>query len=221
MQIFIDSANIDEIKEAATLGVISGVTTNPSLISKNNNGSFKDIILGIMDLIPGPISAEVSGKNASEMLSHAEEILDWSKSKEFKNRITIKVPMSVEGIKVVAELSSKGIATNCTLVFNVTQAILACEAGATYISPFVGRIDDIGHNGIATLQDIVETVRANGYETKVIAASIRHVAHVTATAMIGCDIATIPYSVIKQMYKHPLTDAGLEKFDKDWQAFQK
>lgn len=221
MQIFIDTANLDEIREAAKLGIVSGVTTNPSLISKNAGGSFKDIILNIFDLVPGPVSAEVTGDTSDEMLSHAQEILNWSKSKEFKNRITIKVPMTVEGIKVVSALSAQGVATNCTLIFNVTQAVLACEAGATYISPFVGRIDDIGHNGIATLQDIVETVRANGYETKIIAASLRHVAHVTATAMIGCDIATIPFGVIKKMYSHPLTNAGLEAFNKDWDSFQK
>jgi len=221
MKIFIDSASIEEIREAVSYGIISGVTTNPSLMAKTSGGSFKDIILNISKIVPGPISAEVTAPDFSGMMKQAEEIVNWSDDPDYKQRITIKVPITIEGTKTINALSGKGIATNCTLIFSVAQAILACEAGATYISPFVGRIDDIGHNGIATLQDILETVRANGYETSVIAASIRNKSHIIATSMIGCDIATVPLKVIKQMYEHPLTESGIEKFEKDWERFTK
>jgi len=221
MQIFVDSASIEEIENAVALGIVSGVTTNPSLISKSSNSSFKDTILKIASIAPGPISAEVTASNHKEMLDQAKDIVNWSKSSDYKERITIKVPATVEGIKAVSELTKMGISTNCTLVFSVAQALLACEAGATFISPFVGRIDDIGHNGIAALQDILETVRTNGYETKVIAASIRHMGHVTAASMLGCDIATIPFKVIKQMYVNPLTEAGVRKFEEDWEGYTK
>ncbi len=219
MRIFADTAILEEIREALSYGIISGVTTNPSLMAKNSGASFKETILSIADLVPGPISAEVTAHKWEDMVDQAREIVAWSDNPEFRKRITIKVPMTPDGTRAISELSSEGIDTNCTLIFSVTQATLACEAGATYISPFVGRLDDIGHNGIGVLESILEMVQANGYDTQVIAASIRHVGHVSASAMMGCDIATVPLKVIRQLFSHPLTTAGIEKFDKDWKGF--
>lgn len=219
MRIFADTAILEEIKEALSYGIISGVTTNPSLMAKNSGVSFKETILSIADIVPGPISAEVTADKWQDMVSEARDIVAWSESPEYRERITIKIPITAEGTRAISELSAEGIDTNCTLIFSVAQATLACEAGATYISPFVGRLGDIGHNGIGVLESILEMVQANGYDTQVIAASIRHVAHVSASAMMGCDIATVPLNVIRQMYSHPLTTAGIAKFEKDWRGY--
>ncbi|NLI40723.1 MAG: fructose-6-phosphate aldolase [Caldisericales bacterium] len=220
MQIFLDTASVEEIKKALSFGVVSGVTTNPTLMSRESGASFKDIILKIAGMVPGPVSAEVTAHDAKGMISQAMEIVGWSDSDDFRDRITIKVPMTSEGTSAIKELSSRGISTNCTLVFTPVQAMLACEAGATFISPFVGRIDDSGLDGTAVLKDIVSMVRTNGYVSQIIAASIRHPAHVYGAAMLGCDIATIPLVVLEQCFKNPLTDIGIRKFDEDWKKFQ-
>jgi len=220
MQIFLDTASVDEIKKALQFGVISGVTTNPTLMCKEAGCDFKETILQIAKMVPGPVSAEVTALDAPGMIKQALEIVNWSDDPEFKDRITIKVPMMTEGTKVIKELSGQNIATNCTLIFSVTQALLACEAGATFISPFVGRIDDAGWDGSLVLKDIVEMVRANGYPVQIIAASIRHPTHVLNAAMLGCDIATIPLKVLEQLYKNPLTEIGIKKFNEDWKKFE-
>lgn len=220
MKIFLDTANVDEIKQAMDLGVIAGVTTNPSLMAKTSGATFKDIILSIAKMVPGPVSAEVTAQDAQGMIKQALEIVDWSNDPDFRERITIKVPMNMPGTKVVNELSRRGIATNCTLIFSVNQALLACEAGATFISPFVGRLDDAGHEGIDSLTGIIEMVRVNNYNSQIIAASVRHPVHVMKAALAGCDIATIPFSVLKQIYSHPMTEAGIRKFEEDWKKFQ-
>ncbi len=220
MKIFLDTANIDEIKQALDFGVISGVTTNPSLMAKTAGKSFKDIILEIAKIVPGPVSAEVTAPDADGMIKQALDIVDWSNDPDFKERITIKVPMNIPGTKVISELTKRGIATNCTLIFSVNQAHLACEAGATFISPFVGRLDDAGHEGIDSLCDIIDMVRVNNYNSKIIAASIRHPVHVMKASLAGCDIATIPFTVLKQLYNHPMTEAGIRKFEEDWKKFQ-
>jgi len=208
MKIFIDTAIIDEIKEAATWGIVDGVTTNPSLIAKNG-GKLEDVIREIVSLIDGPISAEVTEADYKTMYKQALEL-----AKIHKN-IVIKLPMTLEGIKTCKALTEKGIKTNVTLVFSVNQALLACKAGATYISPFLGRMDDkYGEgSGEALLQDIRAMIDNYCYETEIIAASIRHTTHAEAAALIGSDIATIPFKVLKEMYQHELTDAGLKIFD--------
>lgn len=220
MQIFLDTASIDEIKKSLGFGVITGVTTNPSLLAKESGVSFKDTILEIASIVPGPVSAEVTAPDAKTMIKQALEIYSWSDDPDFKERITIKVPMTSEGTFVISELRERGINTNCTLIFTVAQALLACEAGATFISPFIGRIDDAGWNGISTLKDIISMVRTNGYPAQIIAASIRSTTHVTEAVLAGCDIATIPFKVLEQLFKNPLTDAGIKKFDEDWKKFQ-
>ena len=220
MKIFLDTANVDEIKQALDFGVISGVTTNPSLMAKTSGATFKDIILSIAKMVPGPVSAEVTAPDSKGMVEQALEIVDWSNDPDYRDRITIKVPMNAQGTKVINELSKRGIATNCTLIFSVNQALLACEAGATFISPFVGRLDDAGHEGIDSLSDIIDMVRMNNYNSQIIAASVRHPVHVMKAALAGCDIATIPFSVLKQIYNHPMTEAGIKKFEEDWKKFQ-
>ncbi len=220
MQIFLDTASIDEIKRVLNFGVISGVTTNPSLLCKESGACFREVITNIASMVPGPVSAEVNSPSAKGMVEEALEIVDWSDDPDFKERITIKVPMTSEGTKAIRELNERGIATNCTLIFSVNQALLACEAGATFISPFVGRLDDTGMDGMVVLGDILKMVRANGYAVQVIAASIRHPMHVMGAAMQGCDIATVPYKVLEQLYKNPLTDIGVRRFEEDWKKFQ-
>lgn len=220
MQIFLDTASIVEIKKALNFGVISGVTTNPSLLSKESGASFRDVITDIASIVPGPVSAEVTSTNAKGMVEEALEIFNWSDDADFKERITIKVPITSEGTKAIKELNERGISTNCTLVFSVNQALLACEAGATFISPFIGRLDDAGMDGMSILSDILKMVRANGYAVQVIAASIRNSMHVLGAAMQGCDIATVPFKVLEQLYKNPLTEIGIRKFEEDWKKFQ-
>lgn len=214
MKIFIDTANIDEIKKASELGILSGVTTNPSLIAKEGR-DFVQVVKEITEIVDGPISAEVVSLTSDEMIKEAKELV------KIHENIVIKIPMIPEGLKAISILSEMGIRTNCTLVFSVNQAILAANAGATYVSPFIGRIDDIGYNGMQLIEELTEVFDNYYYDTEIIAASIRHPMHVTDAARAGADIATIPYKVIEQMMKNPLTDIGVEKFLKDWEGLTK
>lgn len=210
MKLFIDTANIEEIKEANELGVICGVTTNPSLIAKEGR-DFKTVINEITTIVDGPISAEVISLDADSMVEEAIPLAQMNKN------IVIKIPMTAEGLKAVKRLSAMGIHTNVTLIFSASQALLAARAGATYVSPFLGRLDDINSDGMALISDIVDIFNAHAINTEIICASIRNPNHVTETAKLGAHIATIPFGVIMQMLKHPLTDAGIERFLKDWE----
>ena len=209
MKIFIDTANVDEIRKAAELGVIDGVTTNPSLIAKEGR-DIKDVIEEICSIVDGPISAEVMSLDADNMVKEAKELVKIHKN------IVIKIPMCAEGLKAVSRLHKAGIRTNVTLIFSAQQALLAAKAGASFVSPFVGRLDDTGNGGIQVIEDIAQIFEIYGYETEIICASIRHPMHVLDCAKAGADIATIPYKVITQMIKHPLTDIGIQKFIDDY-----
>jgi transaldolase len=209
MKLFIDTANVDEIRAAAKLGVICGVTTNPSLIAKEGR-RFEDVIEEITGIVDGPISAEVISPLADGMIAEAKEL-----AKIHKN-IVIKIPICEEGLVAVHELAKLGIKTNVTLIFSPTQALLAARAGASYVSPFVGRLDDISDDGSELVSDISEIFSIYGIETEIIAASIRGPQDIVRSAKAGADIATVPYKVIKQMVCHPLTDKGIEKFNADW-----
>jgi transaldolase len=209
MKFFIDTANIDEIKEAHALGMVDGVTTNPSLIARETK-PFEEILKEICEIVDGPISAEVISLDTDGMVKEAREL-----AKIHKN-IVIKVPITTEGLKAVKTLAAEGIRTNVTLIFSASQALLAAKAGAAFVSPFVGRLDDISLTGMDLVADIMTIYDNYGYETEVIVASIRNPMHVMESAMIGADIATIPFSVISQLAKHPLTDIGVEKFLADW-----
>ena len=211
MRFFIDTANIEEIKEANELGVICGVTTNPSLIAKEGR-DFIEVVKEISTIVDGPISAEVISLDHKGMVEEADKL-----SKIHKN-IVIKLPMTLEGLKATKILSQKGIKTNVTLIFSATQALLAARAGATYVSPFVGRLDDIGQDGLSLIEEIVDIFNVNSIETQIIVASVRNPIHVAQAARMGADIATVPYKVITQMTKHPLTDKGIENFLKDWEG---
>ncbi|MDX8289709.1 fructose-6-phosphate aldolase [Metabacillus indicus] len=213
MLFFIDTANVEEIKEAQALGVLSGVTTNPSLVAKENV-SFHDRLREITGIVSGSVSAEVISLKAEEMIEEGKELA------EIAPNITVKVPMTPDGLKAVKALTDLDIKTNVTLIFNANQALLAARAGATYVSPFVGRLDDIGQNGMELISTIAQIFDLHGIESKIIAASIRHPMHVTEAALHGAHIATIPFSVIKQLCKHPLTDQGIEKFLADWNSRQ-
>jgi len=210
MKIFIDTANLEEIKKAHALGVISGVTTNPSLIAKEGR-NFKEVVQEICQIVDGPISAEVISLEAEGMVAEARELA------QIHPNIVIKIPMTPEGLKATKELAGLGIKTNVTLVFSANQALLAALAGATYVSPFVGRLDDVGQEGLELIREIVHIYLQYGFKTEIIAASIRHPMHVTDAAKAGAHIATIPYKVIEQMTQHPLTDLGIEKFLADWE----
>lgn len=209
MLFFIDTANVEEIKEAQSLGILSGVTTNPSLVAKENV-SFHDRLREITAIVPGSVSAEVISLKAEEMIEEGKELA------EIAPNITVKVPMTPDGLKAVKALTDLGIKTNVTLIFNANQALLAARAGATYVSPFVGRLDDIGQNGMELISTIAQMFDIHGIESQIIAASIRHPMHVTEAALHGAHIATIPFNVINQLCKHPLTDQGIEKFLADW-----
>ena len=211
MRFFIDTSNIEEIKEANELGVICGVTTNPSLIAKEGR-DFIEVVKEISTIVDGPISAEVISLDHKGMVEEADKL-----SKIHKN-IVIKLPMTLEGLKATKILSQKGIKTNVTLIFSATQALLAARAGATYVSPFVGRLDDIGQDGLSLIEEIVDIFNVNAIETEIIVASVRNPIHVAQAARMGADIATVPYKVITQMTKHPLTDKGIENFLKDWEG---
>lgn len=211
MKIFLDTANIDEIKEGASWGIVDGVTTNPSLIAKEKR-DFKQVVKEICDIVDGPISAEVISEDSEGMINEAKELVKIHKN------IVIKIPMTVEGLKAVSKLSKEGIKTNVTLIFSPNQALLAAKAGATYVSPFLGRLDDVGSQGMNLVRTIVEIFLNYDYDTEVIAASIRHPLHVVDAALAGAHIATIPMKVLQQMVKHPLTDKGIESFMNDWKG---
>lgn len=211
MKIFLDTANIDEIKEGASWGIVDGVTTNPSLIAKEKR-DFKEVVKEICEIVDGPISAEVISEDAEGMVKEARELVKIHKN------IVVKIPMTVEGLKAVSTVSKEGIKTNVTLIFSANQALLAAKAGATYVSPFLGRVDDIGSEGMELVRTIVEIFDIYGFDTEVIAASVRHPLHVVDAALAGSHIATIPMKVLQQMVKHPLTDKGIESFMKDWQS---
>lgn len=214
MKLFIDTANVNDIREANDWGVICGVTTNPSLIAKEER-VFEEVVKEITGIVDGPISAEVISLEADKMV---EEAIPLSK---IHPNIVIKLPMCAEGLKACKKLTAMGIKTNVTLIFSAAQALLAANAGATYVSPFLGRLDDIGMEGMALISEIVDIFNAQGISTEIIAASIRNPVHVTAAARLGCDIATVPMNVLRQMIKHPLTDLGIERFLKDWEGAKK
>ncbi|MBN1058314.1 fructose-6-phosphate aldolase [Clostridium botulinum] len=214
MKIFVDTANIEEIKKANELGVICGVTTNPSLIAKEGR-DFKEVIKEITSIVDGPISGEVISMEYEGMVKEAREIA------KIHENMVIKIPMCAEGLKAVNILHKEGIKTNVTLIFSAVQALLAARAGASYVSPFLGRLDDIGSTGMTLIEDISEIFAVHGIETEIISASVRNPIHVLECAKAGSDIATIPYNVIMQMIKHPLTDAGIEKFLKDYEGMNK
>ena len=213
MKIFIDTANIEEIKSAARLGFISGVTTNPSLIAKEGR-KFEDVIEEITAIVDGPISAEVVSPVASEMVEQARALAAIHKN------IVIKIPMCEEGLAATAELKRLGIRTNLTLIFSASPALLAARAGASFVSPFIGRLDDISSDGAALIEEIADIFSLHGIGTEIIAASIRGAQDTVRAARAGVHIATVPYKVIKQMISHPLTDRGIERFNKDWEAFK-
>lgn len=213
MKIFIDTANVEEIKKANDMGVICGVTTNPSLIAKEGR-DFVEVVKEITSIVDGPISAEVISLDSDGMVKEALELVEKIDCKN----LVIKIPMTPEGLCAVKQLSAKGVKTNVTLIFSAAQALLAAKAGATYVSPFVGRLDDVGTVGMELISQIAEIFDIHGIESEIIAASIRNPIHVTDAALAGSHIATVPYKVIMQMTKHPLTDAGIEKFLKDWES---
>ncbi len=209
MRIFIDSADIAELRKAADLGLCDGVTTNPTLIAKSGQ-DFKAVLAEIVQLIPGPISAEVVATEAREMLAEAEVLA------KLHPNIVIKLPLTPEGLKACKQLSARQVKTNVTLCFQAGQALLAAKAGATYVSPFIGRLDDVSEDGMQLIRDI-KTIYVNyGYKTQILAASIRHPRHVVEAALAGADVATIPFKILEQLYKHPLTDKGLASFLDDW-----
>ncbi len=211
MRIFLDTANIDQIRQAAKLGIISGVTTNPSLVSKEGAADYEATIKEICSIISGPISAEVLVEGVEPMIKQAQQISTWAPN------VVIKIPATIEGLEVTSALAKEDIQVNFTLCFSQNQALLGARAGAAYVSPFVGRLDDIGHDGMQIVKDIVDMFRQYQLPTQVIAASIRHPQHCVAAAKAGADIATVPYNVIIQMIHHPLTDIGLSRFLSDWQ----
>ena len=216
MKFFIDTANVDEIREAWEMGIIDGVTTNPSLIVKEGR-DFIEVVKEICSIVDGPISAEVISLDAEGMVKEALELYEKIGSKN----LVIKIPMTGEGLKAVKVLHNKGIKTNVTLIFSTNQALLAAAAGASYVSPFVGRLDDIGEEGVDLVADIADIFNQYGIECEIIAASIRGPMHVTEAARAGSDIATVPYKVLKQMLAHPLTTSGIERFLKDWESAKK
>jgi transaldolase len=216
MKFFIDTANLDEIKEAASIGILDGVTTNPTLLSKEKGkGDFKTILKNICEVVDGPVSAEVVATEAEGMVKEAEKLAQLHKN------IVIKIPICKEGLKAIKILNSKGIRVNCTLVFSPIQALLAAKAGASFVSPFVGRLDDASHVGMDVVEDIVTIFENYEVATEVIVASVRNPLHVVEAAVMGADIATIPFKVINQLIKHPLTDVGMKRFLEDWKKVDK
>ena len=214
MKFFIDTANINEIKEANDMGMVDGVTTNPSLIAKEGR-DFEEIIKEICDIVDGPISAEVVSTNTEGMLEEARKL------SKINNNIVVKIPMIVDGLKATRRLSEEGIKTNVTLVFSPLQALMAAKAGATYVSPFIGRLDDISQEGLLLVEQIVEIYSNYAYDTEIIVASIRNPLHVLESALMGADIATIPFNVLSKLAAHPLTDKGLKAFLDDWNKAKK
>ncbi|SDE07970.1 fructose-6-phosphate aldolase [Desulfuromonas thiophila] len=213
MEFFIDTAIVDEIRQASALGLVDGVTTNPSLIAKSGR-DFKEVIREIASIVNGPISAEVIALDAEGMLAEGRDLA------AIHPNIVIKVPMTEEGLKAVRQFSAEGIRTNVTLIFSPLQALLAAKAGASYVSPFVGRLDDVGHEGLEGVEQIRTIFDNYGFNTKIIVASVRHPLHILNAALMAADICTIPFSVMQQLAKHPLTDIGIAKFLADWQKMQ-
>jgi transaldolase len=214
MKFFIDTANIKEIKEAASMGMVDGVTTNPSLIAKEE-GAFTDIIKEICAIVPGPVSAEVISLEAEGMVKEARELAKIS------DNIVVKIPMTTDGLKATRTLTNEGIKTNVTLIFSPLQALMAAKAGATYASPFVGRLDDLAQDGMALIEQIVDIYNNYGYETEIIVASIRNPVHVLDAALMGAHVATIPFNVLSKLAAHPLTDKGIKAFLSDWEKKKK
>ena len=213
MKFFLDTANVDEIKRVNDLGLCDGVTTNPSLINKEGR-DFKEVVSEISKIVDGPVSAEVTCYDYEGMVDQARDLAKWS------DNIVVKIPMTEDGLKAIHTLSKEGIKTNCTLIFSLSQGIMAMKAGATYISPFMGRIDDMGENGaelVASLRDVIDIY---DYESEIIAASIRHINHLEEAALAGAHIATIPGSLFEKLWTHPLTTAGIDAFIKDWEKFE-
>jgi transaldolase len=214
MKFFIDTANIEEIREALNLGLVDGATTNPSLVAKTGRG-FDEVVREICALVPGPVSLETVSLDAAGMVREGEQLVRYGKN------VVVKVPMTPEGLKAVRLLKEKGIKTNVTLCFSPVQALLAAKAGAAYISPFVGRLDDISQNGMDIIEQILKIYKNYGFSTEVLVASIRHPIHVLTAALQGAHVATMPFAVIKQLANHPLTDIGIERFLKDWEKVPK
>jgi transaldolase len=209
MKIFLDTANLEQIKEAASWGILDGATTNPTLVSKENL-KFEDLIKKICKIVPGPVSVESVSTKYEDIIKEARGLAKLAEN------VVVKIPICVEGLKATKVLSREGIKVNTTLIFSANQALLAAKAGARYVSPFVGRLDDISHQGMDIVDDIVTILNNYGFETEVIVASVRHPLHVVEAALMGADIATVPFAVLEKMVKHPLTDIGMEKFLKDW-----
>jgi transaldolase len=214
MKFFIDTANIDEIKKADSMGFVDGVTTNPTLVSRENR-PFLEVIRDICETVNGPVSVEAVGLTAGDLIPEAKELA------KIHANVVVKIPMTLEGMTAVRQLEKEGIRTNVTLVFSPNQALLAMKAGASYISPFVGRLDDVAHEGMDMVEDCLDIIANYGFSSEIIVASIRHPLHVLTAARMGAHIATIPYKVMVQLAKHPLTDRGIEQFLKDWEKVPK
>lgn len=214
MKFFIDTADLNEIREANAMGVLDGVTTNPSLMRKAGGADFHEHIRQICEIVDGPVSAEVISTDYDGIMAEARELA------RIHERVVVKIPLILDGIKAVKALAAEGIRTNVTLCFSPTQALIAAKAGATYISPFIGRIDDISGDGMELIRQIRQIYDNYGFETQILAASVRHPMHVVEAALAGADVATIPFAVLQQLIKHPLTDIGLERFLADWRAYQ-
>lgn len=214
MDFYLDTANIEEIKRINRLGLVDGVTTNPSIIAKENR-DFKETIKEICELVDGPVSAEVIGLTVEEMVEEARDIATWA------SNVVVKIPMTEAGLEAVNILSKEGIKTNVTLIFSVSQGLMAAKSGATYVSPFVGRIDDIGEDGLELIQNLKTTLQNYDFNTKIITASIRTINHLEKAAIAGADIATIPGTLLPKLWKHPLTDNGIEQFLADWESVPK
>ncbi len=213
MKLFLDTAHISDLETAMGWGILDGVTTNPSLAAKEGM-EFPDLVKAITDLVPGPVSAEVVAEDREEMVAQGKDL------SEIASNVVVKVPMSKEGVAAGARLVDLGIPINVTLVFSPAQALLAARIGATFVSPFLGRVDDVGNDGLGLLREIVEIYAVQGYETEVLAASLRHPQHVVEAAKIGADIGTMPFAVMEKLFNHPLTDIGNERFTADWEAYQ-
>jgi transaldolase len=213
VRLFIDTANVEHIREVHAWGVLDGVTTNPSLVCKENR-NYADCVREITSFVRGPVSAEAVAMESEGMIAEAREL------SAIAENVNVKIPMCAEGLKAISSLAAEGIKTNCTLIFSANQALLAAAAGASFVSPFLGRLDDIGNDGLRILEEIVEIYEYYGIETQVISASLRHAQHVVGSALAGAHIATIPYEVFKAMLRHPLTDIGIERFLADWQKIK-
>lgn len=213
MKFFLDTANIEEIKRVNDLGLCDGVTTNPSIIKKEGR-DFEEVVKEICKLVDGPVSAEVTSYECEGMVEQARALSKWAEN------IVVKIPMTEEGLKAINILSKEKIKTNCTLIFSVSQGLMAMKAGATYISPFMGRIDDMGESGTKLVSELRDVIDIYGYDSQIIAASIRHIGHLEEAALAGAHIATIPGTLFEKLWSHPLTDAGIESFKKDWEAFK-